>query len=86
MIINQELRKFDLNELYYGLQIQLLVYLDAIIKNSEHILNTQVIPGAILYFKIDDPIIKSKKELGEEEVEEEVLEEIKDEWIIIKGC
>ena len=47
-------KSFDLNELYYGLQIQLLVYLDAILKNSEQILKTQCMPGGILYFKIDE--------------------------------
>ncbi|MBB6623805.1 helicase-exonuclease AddAB subunit AddB [Clostridium gasigenes] len=79
-------KKFDLNELYYGLQIQLLVYLDALIKNSQHLLNTQAIPGAILYFRIDDPIIKSKKELGEEEVEKQVLEKLKMNGLLLKDA
>lgn len=77
-------KKFDLNELYYGLQIQLLVYLDAILKNSEYILQTQAMPGAILYFRIDDPIIKSKKELKEEEIQKQVLEKLKMNGLILK--
>ena len=79
-------KKFDLNELYYGLQIQLLVYLDAIIKNSKYILEKQVIPGAVLYFKVDDPIIKSKKEMTTEEVENEVLEELKLKGLVLKNA
>ena len=79
-------KKFDLNEVYYGLQIQLLVYLDALIKNSEYILNKQVKPGAILYFKVDDPIIKSKKLLTEEEVEKQVLDSLKLRGLILKDA
>ena len=77
-------KKFDLNELYSGLQIQLLVYLDAILKNSESILQTQSMPGAILYFKIDDPIIKSKKALDDNEVKKEVLKKLKMDGLLLK--
>lgn len=79
-------KKLDLNELYYGLQMQLLVYLDAIIKNSKYILEKQVVPGAVLYFKVDDPIIKSKKEMTTEEVETEVLEELKLKGLVLKDA
>ncbi|NRT31296.1 ATP-dependent helicase/nuclease subunit B [Clostridium beijerinckii] len=79
-------KKFDLNELYYGLQMQLLVYLDALIKNSKYILDKQVKPGAILYFKIDDPIIKSKKEMTDEEVEKEVLSALKMKGLVLKDA
>ena len=77
-------KKFDLTEVYYGLQIQLLVYLDALIKNSKYILEKQSIPGAILYFKIDDPIIKSKKKLTEEEVKDAILKELKMSGLLLK--
>lgn len=38
----------------------------------------------MLYFKIDDPIIKSKKELSEEEVKELVLKELKLDGLMLK--
>ncbi|AWK50298.1 helicase-exonuclease AddAB subunit AddB [Clostridium beijerinckii] len=79
-------KKFDLNELYYGLQIQLLVYLDALIKNSKYILDKQVRPGAVLYFKIDDPIIKGKKEMTTEEVQQEVLDALKMKGLVLKDA
>ena len=78
-------KRFDLNELYYGLQIQLLVYLDAILKNSKQILKTQCMPGGILYFKIDNPIIKSKKALTEEEIQVEVLKKLKMDGLLLKN-
>lgn len=78
-------KSFDLNELYYGLQIQLLVYLDAILKNSKQILKTQCMPGGILYFKIDNPIIKSKKALTDEEIQVEVLKKLKMDGLLLKN-
>jgi ATP-dependent helicase/nuclease subunit B len=79
-------KKFDLNELYHGLQIQLLVYLDAIIRNSEYILNKQAMPGAILYFRIDDPIIKSKSTIDEEQIREQVLQKLKMNGVLLKDA
>lgn len=78
-------KKFNLTEVYYGLQIQLLVYLDALIKNSKHILKNQAMPGAILYFRIDDPIIKSNKKLSEEEIKENILKELKMSGLLLKN-
>jgi ATP-dependent helicase/nuclease subunit B len=79
-------KSFDLSELYYGLQIQLLVYLDAILRNSEKIINKQCMPGAILYFRIDDPIIKSKKSLSEDEIRDEILKKLKMNGLILKDA
>ena len=69
--------KVDMNRIYNGLQIQLLVYLDVLLKNSEKIIEKQALPGAMFYFKLNDPIIKSETELSEEEIEERILKELK---------
>lgn len=77
-------KKFDLNKFYNGLQIQLLVYLDALIKNSKEIINKQAYPGAIFYFKLDDPIIKSDKKLDDNEISTEVLKKLKMDGLLLK--
>lgn len=46
-------KSFDLSEVFYGINLQLAVYLTAICESS----NYQ--PAGILYFKLDDPIIKT---------------------------
>ena len=79
-------KKFDLTEAYYGIQIQLLVYLDALLRNSEYILNTGAVPGAILYFRIDDPIIKSTKELDDEEIQKQILDKLKMNGLLLKDA
>lgn len=77
-------KKFDLSELYYGIQIQLLVYLDALIKNSQYIIEKQALPGAIFYFRIDDPFIKANSDISEEKLKEEVLSKLKLDGLMLK--
>lgn len=43
-------------------------------------------PGAILYFKIDDPIIKSKKALEDDEIKDEVLKKLKMNGLLLKDA
>lgn len=66
--------KFDLIRLYQGLQLQLVVYMDAAmeLKRKEQS-NRQILPGGILYYHIDDPILEEDGEMTEEEAEHALL-------------
>jgi ATP-dependent helicase/nuclease subunit B len=75
---------FKLSDVYYGLQLQLLVYLDAILTNKEKYIEKGVFPGAILYFKVEDPMISSGGELTEKEIEDKILKELKLRGLILK--
>jgi ATP-dependent helicase/nuclease subunit B len=79
-------KNFNLSEVYYGLQLQLLVYLDALITNAEHYIEKQAIPGAILYFKIDDPIVKGIKNMSDEDIEKEVMKRLKMNGLLLKDA
>jgi ATP-dependent helicase/nuclease subunit B len=79
-------KNFDLSQVYYGLQLQLLVYLDALITNAEHYIEKQAVPGAILYFKIDDPIIKGTQGMSDEEIEKEVMKKLKMNGLLLKDA
>jgi len=71
---------FNLTNVYYGIQLQLITYLDVCTEAVKAMLNESglVLPGGILYFKIDDPIIKNnKKELTEEEIEKSIMKQLK---------
>lgn len=57
-------KNIDLNEVYAGLQIQLLTYSDAICKEED------VMPAGIFYFSLLEQIIKADKKISEEEIEE----------------
>lgn len=70
-------KEFKLSDVYYGLQMQLLIYLDAILTELEEKMNKEAIPGGILYFKLDDPIIKGKSEMSDEEIEERIMKSLR---------
>jgi ATP-dependent helicase/nuclease subunit B len=66
--------RFDLIRLYQGLQLQLVVYMDAAMELTakEHPERT-VTPGGILYYHIDDPVLESDETLSQEEAEHALL-------------
>lgn len=70
-------RAFKLSDVYYGLQIQLITYLDAIWENGENVFKEPVLPGGVLYFRVDDPIIRTSAEVAEEEVEKAIMKQLK---------
>lgn len=70
-------KEFKLNDVYYGFQMQLLIYLDAILSELEKRMNKSALPGGILYFKLDDPIVKGKGELTDTQIEEIIMKSLK---------
>lgn len=76
-------KEFSLSEVYYGLQIQLLTYLDAILDNKELMSKNPTLPGGVLYLKIDDPMIKGSRNLTDEEIENEIIKALKMKGLIL---
>ena len=63
---------FDVNHLYAGLQLQLIVYLNAACEIKEATYG-QVLPAGVFYFKVDDPFVSGRKILSQEACDNEVL-------------
>lgn len=70
-------KNIELNSVYAGLQLQLLTYLDAACKEEE------VLPAGVLYFNLIDPVIKSEKNMTEEEIENEIRKKFKMQGLIL---
>lgn len=66
---------FSLVKFYYGLQLQLIVYLD-IASQIERRNNKNVIPAGAFYYNINDPIIDMDK-LKDNDIDGAVLKELK---------
>ena len=70
-------KDIDLNDVTFGLQLQLLTYLDAITKKEE------MEPAGVLYFSILEPIIQSDKKMTEEEIEDKIRRNFKMEGLVL---
>ncbi len=69
-------RSFNLQDIFYGLQLQLMIYLDAVIKSGLFEEKT-VLPGGVFYFKIKNPIVKSIDRLTAEDIKNLIEKELK---------
>lgn len=70
-------KNIDLNEVYAGLQIQLLTYSDAICKEED------MIPAGIFYFSLLEQMIKADKKISEEEIEAFIQKNFKMKGLIL---
>ena len=71
-------RQFDLAALYYGLQLQLVVYMNAAMEiEAEKHPGKQVVPAALLYYHMEDPTVETPVELSDEEINEQLLAKLR---------
>ncbi len=64
--------EFSAEELYYGLQLQLLLYMDSYIAAFKPKDGKNLLPGGVFYFKVSNPMVE---ENGGGDVEKLVLEQ-----------
>lgn len=75
--------KFDLVKLYHGMQLQLVVYMNAAmeLEKKRHD-KKEIIPGGLFYYHIDDPVVEITGEVSEAEVREAILKELKPDGLV----
>ncbi len=70
--------KFNLAYLYYGLHLQLFMYMNvasAVEKNLKS--GKEVIPSAILYYHVDDPVVEASGEMVTDDINKEIISKLK---------
>lgn len=71
-------KKFDLAALYYGLQLQLVVYMNVAAEmTAKAHPEKEVVPAALLYYHVSDPMVKEDEVLSPEEINERLLRELR---------
>ncbi len=71
-------RQFDLVAVYYGLQLQLVVYMNAAmeLEKRKHP-QKEVVPAAMLYYQVADPAVESQELPDEEELNRKLIRELR---------
>ncbi|MCR5461205.1 MAG: exodeoxyribonuclease V subunit gamma [Acetatifactor sp.] len=76
-------KKFDLVALYHGLQMQLVVYVNAALgREQKRHPDKNVIPAALLYYHVEDPVIEGTQELSEDELDQELTKALRAKGIV----
>lgn len=74
----------SLLEVYYGLKLQLLAYLDICLTYAQQLVGSgEVLPAGVLYFFLKDPLISGTGPLSEEIIESEILKELKMQGLVL---
>ncbi len=76
-------RDLDINEVYHGLALQMLTYLDIVLMNSQKLVGKQAFPAGILYFHVHNPMINSTKILTLDEIENEIFKSFKMKGLVL---
>lgn len=70
--------KFDIAYLYYGLQLQLVMYMNVASAVEKKISRgKEVIPAAILYYQVEDPVAEGSGEMTADEINSEIIGKLK---------
>lgn len=69
---------FDLAALYYGLQLQLVIYMGAAVEMEQRRHpDKEVVPAGLFYYHIQDPMVEKKEAMTPEEIEAQIKAQLK---------
>lgn len=72
-------RNLDIAAIYYGLQLQLVVYMNAAVEMiAKKEKNSHIVPAAMLYYHVSDPMIRAEDDrMSEEALNEKIRESLR---------
>ncbi|WP_054956670.1 helicase-exonuclease AddAB subunit AddB [Paenibacillus dakarensis] len=70
-------KDLKLHEVYYGLSLQMLTYLDVLLTFAEDWLGESAEPAGTLYFHVHDPVLQSPNGMNADQAAEELLKRFK---------
>lgn len=76
-------KELNVNEVYYGLALQMITYLDIIISHSNTLIGKEAEPAGVLYFHVHNPMISTSKILTLEDIEQEIFKKFKMNGLIL---
>jgi ATP-dependent helicase/nuclease subunit B len=76
-------KDLSLTEVYYGLALQMLTYLDVLITHAPKWLGDEALPAGVLYFHVHNPMIQVKNVLSPKKIEEELFKKYKMKGLVL---
>ncbi|WP_071393856.1 helicase-exonuclease AddAB subunit AddB [Bacillus tuaregi] len=70
-------KELNLGEVYYGMALQMLTYLDIIMTHSKSLVGADAIPAGVFYFHVHNPMISSNEILTLDAIEEKIFKKFK---------
>ena len=69
---------FQLLNVYYGLRLQLVVYMNAALEMmQQRYPDYEAVPAGIFYYHVDDPMIEADETIEEEELQKKIFQKLK---------
>lgn len=78
-------KELDFAEIYYGLAIQMLLYLKTVVEQSEVLFNQQAKPAGALYFHVKNPMLRGDLSADEIERSRLLLESYQMQGVIVEN-
>lgn len=72
-----------LADVFYGMSLQMLTYLDVVITHAERWIGVPSLPAGVLYFHVHNPMLMRKNALSPEEAEAELLKRFKMKGLVL---
>lgn len=72
-----------LTEVYYGLALQMLTYLDIVVTNAQKMIGKTAEPAGVLYFHMHNQYVQAEKELSDEAIVKELQKNSKMKGLIL---
>ncbi|HLS09266.1 helicase-exonuclease AddAB subunit AddB [Lentibacillus sp.] len=73
----------NLIDVYYGLALQMLTYLDVVLSQSEQWLGVKATPAGVLYFHVHNPMVSGNMNMSDEEIEKELFKKYKMQGLLL---
>lgn len=77
--------RLSLEEVYYGLALQMLTYLHVVLLQSAKWLGVQSSPAGVLYFHVHDAMLRNADRIKEEQIEAEIFKQYKMDGLLLEN-
>ncbi|MGZ9585005.1 helicase-exonuclease AddAB subunit AddB [Paenibacillus marinisediminis] len=72
-----------LHEVYYGLSLQMLTYLDVLLSNAEEWIGQEALPAGTLYFHVHNPLLAAANGMPADQAAEQLLKKFKMKGLVL---